>query len=446
MDAASTSGRASTPPPRTHALRRAVLLLVRQRHRLAPLERHAARRRRDRHAAAGLLRLEQFAARSRPIGGCSSRWGSISSMLNLHVDRNGANAYEQAAAESIFSVVDRLRDATFGWRFRFAPTIARASNLTEAIETIRRQFVPRPSYFHYEGEPVLFYFWTGVQDGNKPWINFVDDSTQGFLRIASSLRMYSAKDERRHTFGLFHGWSLYSPLELSAPANWERVWTQAYRNSDAGTRNLKIISVSPGYDDRHLRDPNRKTNPHRSVDRQQGDAYRRMLDFALVGRRAARHGVDFDVQRVSREHAHRAVAQSRLAVSEHDARSSCRKESGDGANDGHEAGGRHARCPTCWSIEQRLDLTARDAGELKLSFAPVGLGHRAVSGDRSVLGRPSRCTRRDTWAGGNGRWRSRATLTVEVVRGARRLRRHVRRRRRRRNSGRTPTSRASTSR
>jgi hypothetical protein len=201
-------------------------------------------------------------------------------ILNLHVDRNGVNAYEQAAAESIFSVVDRLQTGT-RLAIQLCPYDCTRDDLTNAMETIRRQFVSRPSYFHYEGEPVLFYFWTGVQDGNKPWINFVDDSLQGFLRIASSLRMYSAKDERRHTFGLFQGWSLYSPLELSAPANWERVWMQAYLNSDAGTRNLKILSVSPGYDDRHLRDPNRKTNPHRNVDRQQGEAYRRMIDFAV---------------------------------------------------------------------------------------------------------------------------------------------------------------------
>lgn len=201
-------------------------------------------------------------------------------ILNLHVDRNGVSAYEQAAAESIFSVVDRLQTGT-RLAIQLCPYDCTRDDLTNAMETIRRQLVSRPSYFHYEGEPVLFYFWTGVQDGNKPWINFVDDSLQGFLRISSSLRMYSAKDERRHTFGLFHGWSLYSPLELSAPANWERVWMQAYLNSDAGTRNLKILSVSPGYDDRHLRDPNRKTNPHRNVDRQQGDAYRRMIDFAV---------------------------------------------------------------------------------------------------------------------------------------------------------------------
>jgi hypothetical protein len=93
--------------------------------------------------------------------------------------------------------------------------------------------------------------------------------------------MYSSKEERSHTFGAFHGWSLFSPLELSGPANWERIWAQAYANSGAGTRNLRILSVSPGYDDRHLRDPNRKSNPHRSIDRQQGAAYKRMLSFAL---------------------------------------------------------------------------------------------------------------------------------------------------------------------
>jgi glycosyltransferase involved in cell wall biosynthesis len=200
-------------------------------------------------------------------------------VLNLHVDRNGTNAYEQAAARSIFSVVDGL-DTNVRLAVQLCPYDCTREQLAEAVEIIRESFVTRRSYFHYDGEPVLFYFWTGLQDGNKPWINFVDDSTQGFLRIASSLRMYSAKEERSHSFGLFHGWSLFSPLELSAPNNWERIWSQAYANSGAGTRNLKIISVSPGYDDRHLRDPNRKTNPHRSIDRQQGATFRRMVSFA----------------------------------------------------------------------------------------------------------------------------------------------------------------------
>jgi hypothetical protein len=201
--------------------------------------------------------------------------------LNLHVDKTGLNAYEHAAAKSIFSVVDML-DTKVRLAIQLCPYDCTREQLVDAITVVREQFVPRDAYFHYQGEPVLFYFWTGVQDGNKPWINYIDENSEDFVRIASSLRMYSAADERSRSFGLFHGWSLFSPLELAAPANWERVWSQAYRSSEAGTRNLKILSVSPGYDDRHLRDPNRKTNPHRSIDREKGSTYRRMLNFALA--------------------------------------------------------------------------------------------------------------------------------------------------------------------
>ena len=201
-------------------------------------------------------------------------------VLNLHVDRNGGNAYEQVAAKTIFSVVDKL-DTNARIAVQLCPYDCTRKQLAETIEVVRDQLATHDSYFHYEGKPVLFYFWTGLQDGNKPLINFIDESTADFFRIATSLRMYSAKEERSHSFGLFHGWSLFSPLELSAPANWERVWSQAYANSGAGTRNLRIASVSPGYDDRHLHDPNRRSNPHRSIDRQQGATYRRMISFAL---------------------------------------------------------------------------------------------------------------------------------------------------------------------
>jgi glycosyltransferase involved in cell wall biosynthesis len=201
-------------------------------------------------------------------------------VINLHVDRYGCNAYELAAAKSIFSVVGGL-DTNVKLAFQICPYDCNREQLADAVEVIRNHFVSRESYFHYEGEPVLFYFWTGLQDGNKPLLNFIDDATDGFVRIATSLRMYSAKEERSHSFGLFHGWSLFSPLELSAPVHWERIWKQAYENSGAGTRNLRIISVSPGYDDRHLRDPNRKSNPHRSIDRDSGATYRRMLAFAM---------------------------------------------------------------------------------------------------------------------------------------------------------------------
>ena len=271
-------------------------------------------------------------------------------VLNLHVDRNGTNAYEQAAAESIFSVVDRL-DTKVRLAIQICPYDCTREQLAEAIETDSpRSSCRGASYFHYDGEPVLFYFWTGVQDGNKPWINFVDDSTQGFLRIASSLRMYSAKEERRHSFGLFHGWSLYSPLELSAPANWERVWRQAYREQ----RRRHAQSEDPVGLAR-LRRPSsaRPESQDQSAPQRRPPAGRRVSPHArlrLLGRRRARHGADLDVQRVSREHAHRAVAQSRLAVSEHDAGIHRGRKAAMEQMMAAKPAADACRCPMCWSI------------------------------------------------------------------------------------------------
>lgn len=201
-------------------------------------------------------------------------------ILNVHVGAEGADAYELAAAENIFSVVQRRGSAT-KIAIQICPYDCTYDKLAETLELVRKIFVPRQGYFRFGGQPVLFVFWTGVEDGNKRWIRLVDEMTPGMIRIASSLRMYSPKDERRKTFDVFDGWSLYSPLELSGPAAWDRLWKEAYENSTAGKRDLKIITVSPGYDDQHLTDLSRKNNPYRQVDRVEGQTYQTMIDFAL---------------------------------------------------------------------------------------------------------------------------------------------------------------------
>lgn len=165
--------------------------------------------------------------------------------------------------------------------FQLCPYDCKKEQLVDAVKIVRKMFMRRPNYLRMRGEPALFIFWTGVQDGNKTLLKAIEESTLDCVRIASTLRMYNAKDERAKTFDTFDGWSLYSPLELCQSSKWEPLWRQAYRNSDAGVRNLRLITVSPGYDDRHLRDVNRKGNLHRHVDRQQGATYRRSLDFAL---------------------------------------------------------------------------------------------------------------------------------------------------------------------
>ncbi len=201
-------------------------------------------------------------------------------VINLHIDGDGANTYELAAAENIFSVIER-NGSPVQLAFQFCPYDCKREQLVEAVKVVRKMFTRRSHYLRIDNEPVFFFFWTGVQDGNKTWINALEESTRGCVRIACSLRMYSAKDERTKTFGVFDGWNLYSPLELSLPSKWESIWRQAYRNADTGVRGIKALTVSPGYDDRHLRDINRKGNLYRHIDRDQGETYQRSLDFAL---------------------------------------------------------------------------------------------------------------------------------------------------------------------
>lgn len=201
-------------------------------------------------------------------------------ILNLHIDGKGVSGYELAAAENIFSIVEE-NHSPVRLAIQICPYECKREQLIEILQVTAKMFGRRSSYLRMQGEPVIFFFWTGVQDGNKTWLNAIEDTTPDCIRIASSLRMYSAKDERSKTFGVFDGWSLYSPLELSQPSSWERLWRQAYRNHAAGTKGLKIATVSPGYDDRHLRDNNRKGNLYRSIDRQAGTTYQKTIDFAL---------------------------------------------------------------------------------------------------------------------------------------------------------------------
>ncbi|MBL9125131.1 MAG: hypothetical protein JNG90_15950, partial [Planctomycetaceae bacterium] len=201
-------------------------------------------------------------------------------IANLHIDGRGADAYELAAAETLFNVAERCRSPV-KICFQICPYDCKREDVATTLQMIRKVFSRRNSYFQLDGQPVLFVFWTGVQDGNKRWLHTLADSGADFLRIACSLRLYSPQDEKKKTFGLFDAWSLYSPLELASAGGWKRVWSQAYKNSHAGERDLKIVTISPGYNDAHLSDPNREGNPFRTIGREAGHIYQEMIDFAL---------------------------------------------------------------------------------------------------------------------------------------------------------------------
>lgn len=200
-------------------------------------------------------------------------------VANLHIDANGVNEHELAGLIRMFHVAELTRS-----QIRIAIQLCfydpSHDGLERAIATIR-DLSNSPNYFRFKSQPVMFLFWTSVWDGQRTEIDNLKAATDGFVRIACSLRLPSDTESLYLTFGLFDSWALFSPLEVASPENWQSVWAQAYRRSDCSNKGIRTVTVSPGYDDRHLTDIRRSNNRFRCVDRNQGKTLNSMTEFVL---------------------------------------------------------------------------------------------------------------------------------------------------------------------
>jgi len=200
--------------------------------------------------------------------------------LNLHVDENGINVYEMSVIENIMSLA--LQTGTkLKFCVQLCPYGITQKGFRVAMQALQEHFVDHPNYLMIKGKPVVKLFWTGVWDGDRRWLAFLKEEMAGYFLMASSLRLYADRNESKNTEGLFDAWSLFSPLELGRPEEAPKLWSQAYEAADAGTSGLRVFTVSPGYDDRHLRAPEREGNPMRCIERNDGEVFRSMQRSAL---------------------------------------------------------------------------------------------------------------------------------------------------------------------
>lgn len=199
---------------------------------------------------------------------------------NLHLDGFGADRNALASLSILLDQAQRIHSSVkvnvqlclYGCPEKY---------LERLFRVLRASVFSHPCYLHWNGQPVLGIFWTGQHDGDMPYLNVLRRETNPALLIASSLRMYDRHTEDNLTFQVFDGWSLFSPLELSSQNNWEKLWSKAYENSAAGSKNIRCVTVSPGYDDTALTSVNRQGNLYRRIPREAGSTYRRMWAFAL---------------------------------------------------------------------------------------------------------------------------------------------------------------------
>jgi glycosyltransferase involved in cell wall biosynthesis len=199
-------------------------------------------------------------------------------IINLHVDAEGVNGLELISARHLLEIAQR-RGSKLRFAIQIAPYTSDAMDLEKAIPIVKKVFVTQPNYLHLNDMPALFWFWSSAWDGDKRLLDRLAVATEGLANIALSLRLPHGSDEGRQTFGFFRGFAPFSPLELAEEANWTRVWNDAYRDAEKAGMEQRIVTISPGYDDRNLDDEQRSGNPYRRVPREEGRTYRRSMDF-----------------------------------------------------------------------------------------------------------------------------------------------------------------------
>jgi len=203
-------------------------------------------------------------------------------VVNWHVTDHGPDPDERRAMLGLLEQAEAT-GSPLRVAIQLCPYTRDRVALQAALAEIRA-LTEKSIYLRTHGQPLLFVFWSGWLDRDRATVEILESSSQGFFRIASSHRMRSEHSESLLTFNLFDAWSMYCPLELSREAQWPALWTRAMTPPDArvtGCGLKRIVTISPGYDDRHLEDPRRTGNPHRVVPRRDGHTYRKMIDFAL---------------------------------------------------------------------------------------------------------------------------------------------------------------------
>lgn len=202
--------------------------------------------------------------------------------VNLHIDEQGIDVYQYNVTERILDIIE-----SDGYNIKLCvqlcPYITSSEKNILAMKEILDNFAGRKGYQQFHQKPLVYMFWTGSLDGDYETIGELKKLFKDCTLIASSLRVYDKTDEENKTFGLYDGWSLFSPLEIASDEGKRKHMLESiYQQYEAGTKNIKVFTCSPGYDDSILEDKNRERSRLRCIARKQGETFRTMFEMALA--------------------------------------------------------------------------------------------------------------------------------------------------------------------
>jgi len=201
-------------------------------------------------------------------------------VVHWQVGFNGPDPIEVEATDNLFRIVQEE-----GARLRLALLldldVENPDVTLDAIETARRRYTERPCYHRHEGRPMLWYYL------NHSLLGFLYQRYRDLERlnravhpIATSVLAYQ-RFMPRLVRRFFHGWCLYSPLEVSSISTWDPVWRESYRDFEEDGGSIRAFTICPGYDNCHLEAAERKDNRFRFVPRMGLKTYEHMQEVAL---------------------------------------------------------------------------------------------------------------------------------------------------------------------
>jgi glycosyltransferase involved in cell wall biosynthesis len=201
-------------------------------------------------------------------------------VVNWQVDHGGVSRTEREATRKLFRLVEDE-----GWPVRLSVLLALQSEdwptVGGAVHDVVETLAPSPAYQRHGGRPLLWWFVNGPFLGHFFYDHArLAEATSGCAPVAAAGMAYS-RFLPRLLREYFHGWCVYSPLQVASARRREEVWRESYRAVEDDGGRVRVVSISPGYDDTPLTSAQRKGTSHRVVPRRGTRTYEAMQRFAL---------------------------------------------------------------------------------------------------------------------------------------------------------------------
>jgi glycosyltransferase involved in cell wall biosynthesis len=204
-------------------------------------------------------------------------------VVNLQISASGLDPFEMEAVDLLFETADRAHPG-FSLCLMLTCDGADSASIEAAIAQLEAQYFHHPRYLRLQSKPVVWFFISESFIGHFFYrFSELRESTRAYHCIAAAGFCFS-KYLPDHYARFFDGWSLYSPLQISKPKDWEDRWRASSRDfaEVKSGDDLRVFTVCPGFDDTDLTHQARVHSKLRSISRRGTATYERMQKACMA--------------------------------------------------------------------------------------------------------------------------------------------------------------------